>query len=87
MVRVSSLKEAVRLIEDGERVVLNVDGKDVALISVDELEMIEDREDRLDIEAVNQAHVEPEGCITLEEYVKKRAPAARRKVKREKAVR
>ena len=87
MVRVSSLQEAVCLVEDGERVVLSVDGKDVALISVDELHLIEAREDRLDVEAVNEAHAEPEDCITLDEYMKKRAARSRRKAKHEKAVR
>jgi len=89
MIRVSTFEEAFRQLDEGERVVMTIEGRDVALISVDELRMIEDREDRIDIEASRAALAEPGEDIPLEKFLeemkRERAGRKRRTVRRVKA--
>jgi len=67
MIRVSTVEEAVRLATDGERVVVTVNGKDVALMSLDDLKLFEEIEDRLDNEAADRALAEPGPNIPYEQ--------------------
>ena len=50
MTHVHSLGEALKKVEEGERVVLDVGGKKIAVISMEDLELFEDLEDQRDIE-------------------------------------
>lgn len=55
----------------GERLVLERHGKAIAaLVSVEDLELLEDLEDRLDVEAVRAAREEP-GTVPYEEVRRK----------------
>ena len=66
MVRVSTLQEAIRKVSEGERAVVAIDGKDFALMSLDDLELFEEIEDRLDNEAADRALAEPGPSIPWE---------------------
>ena len=59
MTHVDSLDEALRRVEEGERVVLMLRGKEVAMISVDDLKYIEEMEDYFDRKAFEEAKAEP----------------------------
>ncbi len=91
MIRVTTLQEAMQRIADGERVVMTVDGKDVALVAVDELELLEEWEERLDLEAYRKAKAEPGPNIPLEDFLREmeqeRAARRKRAPKRAKALR
>lgn len=67
MVRVSTLEEAIRKVAEGERAVVRIKGKDVALMSLDDLELFEEIEDRLDNEAADRALAEPGPNIPYEQ--------------------
>jgi hypothetical protein len=58
--------EALELARQGERVELHRNRKDIAaLVSMDDLALLEAREDRMDLEAVREALKEP-GSIPWE---------------------
>lgn len=58
MIRVGTLHEAVRKVSEGERVVVTIEGKDFALMSLDDLKLFEEIEDRLDVQAYREAKAE-----------------------------
>ena len=58
MIRVGTLQEAVRKVSEGERVVVTIEGKDFALMSLDDLALFEEIEDRLDVQAYREAKAE-----------------------------
>jgi hypothetical protein len=80
MVRVATVEEAARKAADGERVVVTVDGKDVALMPLVDLELFEELEDRMDNEAADRALAEPGPNIPFGDFLKEmeRERAARR---------
>jgi PHD/YefM family antitoxin component YafN of YafNO toxin-antitoxin module len=60
-------KETLKLAGDGERVILHRNQKDVAaLVSMEDLSLLEALEDRMDIEAIREALKEP-GSIPWEQ--------------------
>jgi|GEM_PF-650165 len=85
VIRVSTFEEAFRQLDEGERVVMSIEGRDIALISVEELQMIEEREDRIDLEAVEAALAEGGEPIPYEKFVEemKRKRAAKRHGRRQ----
>ena len=50
MTRATSLEEAIKLVDEVERVILTVKGKEVAVMSPDDLRLFEGLEDQRDIE-------------------------------------
>lgn len=58
MIRVSTLQEAVRKVSEGERVVVTIEGKEFALLSLDDLALFEEIEERLDVQAYRKAKAE-----------------------------
>jgi prevent-host-death family protein len=67
MTRVDSLDDALERVAEGQRVVLTVKGKEVALLSVEDLKYLEEMEDYLDLEAVRKAKAEPGPNIPYEQ--------------------
>lgn len=67
MTHATSLEEAIRLVDEGERVVVTLQGKEVALISVDDLKYIEEMEDYFDRKAFEEAKAEPGPNIPYEQ--------------------
>jgi hypothetical protein len=62
-----SLTEMLNLVRDGERVLLQRNKKDVAaLVSMEDLALLEDLEDRMDRAAIREALKEP-GSIPWEQ--------------------
>lgn len=67
MTRVESLEEALKRVGEGERVVITLQGKEIALISVDDLKYIEEMEDYFDRKAFEEAKREPGPNIPYEQ--------------------
>ena len=61
MVRETSLDEAIKRIRGGERDVLNIDGKDVGIISAEDLQSIIELEERVDLDKLRDALEHPTG--------------------------
>jgi prevent-host-death family protein len=66
MVRITANKagrdftEMLKLVRDGERIILHRNKKDVAaIVSMEDLALLEDLEDRMDREAIREALKEP----------------------------
>jgi antitoxin (DNA-binding transcriptional repressor) of toxin-antitoxin stability system len=65
-----ALQEALRLVADGERVLLEVDGHPIAaLVPLDDAAALEDADERTDLEACQLARREP-GSIPLQDVLR-----------------
>ena len=65
-----ALQEALRLVADGERVLLEVDGHPIAaLVPLDDAAALEDADERTDLEACRLARCEP-GSIPLQDVLR-----------------
>ena len=73
MTRADTLEEALRLVADGERVIVTINGVEVGMIPADEVAEIEAAEDRHWNEAAEAALAEGGETIALDDYLKERA--------------
>lgn len=68
-----AMQEALRLVADGERVVLEWNGRAVAaLVPLEDAEVAEAAEDAADLEAYRAAVAEQGNAIPLEQYLRRR---------------
>jgi len=73
MTRANTLEEAVRLVADGERVLVTISGIEIGMIPADEIADIEAMEDRYWNKKADEALAEPGEAISLDDYLKSRA--------------
>ena len=65
-----ALQEALRLVADGERVLLEVDGRPIAaIVPLDDAVALEDADEQADLEACRLARDEP-GSIPLQDVLR-----------------
>ena len=88
MTHAKTLEEALRLVADGDRVIVTIDGVAVGMIPADEVADIEAMEDRYWAKEAEKALAEPGEPISFEDYLKERdagrsARRATRKAPRE----